>query len=83
LATPLLLQPFLLWWSPRRIAALHRPGGLDESRWAWGLGYSVLVLSALAIALAAPVFIALFLPKSYAGASVFLPLVVVVCALNE
>ena len=83
LATPLLLQPFLLWWNPRRIGILSKPTGLAESRWAWGLGYSVLLLSAMGIALAAPLFITLFLPSSYAGAIAFVPFVIVVCFLNE
>lgn len=83
LAAPLLLQPFALWWNARRIVVLREPGGLAESAWAWGLGYSVLVVSALGVALAGPLFIAVALPLSYAGASVYLPFVVAVCFLNE
>lgn len=83
LAAPLLLQPFALWWNPRRIAALGRPGGLDESRWAWSLGYSVLLISALGVTLAGPLFIELVLPSTYATASIYLPFVVLVCFLNE
>ncbi len=83
LAAPLLLQPFALWWNARRIAVLTQPGGLEESAWAWGIGFSVLTVSALGVALAGPVFIEVALPKSYAGASAYLPFVVVVCFLNE
>jgi O-antigen/teichoic acid export membrane protein len=83
LAAPLLLQPFALWWNARRIAALSSPNGLEESAWAWGLGYSVLTISALGVALVGPVFIEIALPKSYAGASIYLPFVVAICFLNE
>lgn len=83
LAAPLLLQPFALWWNPRRIAVLNGPGGLEESARAWGLGFSVLAVSALGVALIGPAFIELMLPKTYAGASFYLPFVVLICFLNE
>lgn len=83
LAAPMLLQPFALWWNPRRIAALTRPGGIEESTWAFGLGYSVLVISALGVALTGPVFIQFALPKAYAGAIAYLPFVIFLCFLHE
>lgn len=83
LAAPMLLQPFALWWNPRRIAVLSRPGGIEESTWAFGLGYSVLIISALGVALTGPIFIHLALPKAYAGACVYLPFVIGLCFLHE
>ena len=83
LAAPMLLQPFALWWNPRRIAALSRPGGIEESTWAFGLGYSVLIISALGVALTGPIFIQFALPKAYAGAIAYLPFVIFLCVLHE
>jgi O-antigen/teichoic acid export membrane protein len=83
LAAPLLLQPFALWWNAQRIEALTSPGGLQKSAAAWGLGFSVLTLSCLAVALGGPVLIQLALPLSYANASVYLPFAVLVCFFNE
>lgn len=83
LAAPLLFQPFNLWWGARRFTVLGQPGGLEESAWAWGLGYSMLVLSALGVCMAGPVFIELAFPPNYAEASHYLPFVVLICVLNE
>jgi O-antigen/teichoic acid export membrane protein len=83
LIAPLLLQPFALWWNAQRIDALTAPDGLKKSAEAWGLGFSVLTLSALAVALGGPVLIHLALPPAYAGASLYLPFAVLVCFCNE
>jgi O-antigen/teichoic acid export membrane protein len=83
LAAPLLLQPFALWWNPQRIQALATPAGLERSITAWGMGFSVLTLSALAVALGGPVLIQLALPPAYAGAANYLPFAVLVCFFNE
>ncbi len=83
LAAPLLLQPFALWWNALRIAALTTPGGLERSATVWGLGFSVLTLSCLAVALGGPVLIQLALPPAYAAASHYLPFAVLVCFFNE
>jgi O-antigen/teichoic acid export membrane protein len=83
LIVPLLLQPFALWWNPQRIAVLSEPDGLQRSAKAWGLGFAVLVTAALAVTLGGPVLIHLALPASYAGAAQYVPLVVLICFLNE
>ena len=83
LATPLMLQPFALWWNAQRIEALTSPGGLEKSAAAWGLGFSVLTLSALAVALGGPLLIHLALPPAYVGATLYLPFAVLVCVFNE
>jgi O-antigen/teichoic acid export membrane protein len=83
LIVPLLLQPFALWWNPQRIAILSEPDGLERSAKAWRLGFSVLVTAALAVTLGGAVLIHLALPPSYAGAAQYVPLVVLICFLNE
>jgi O-antigen/teichoic acid export membrane protein len=82
LVTAVAYQPFLLWWSARRLAIL-REEGLDKLAEAWGQGISLLMLSALFVALAMPVFIDAFFPASYGAAAFYLPLLVLISVLNE
>lgn len=83
LAAPLLFQPFHLWWSPIRLSVLSQAGGLETFARVWGYGFCILVISALGVCLAGPVFIQFTLPKGYAAASYLLPFIVVICVLNE
>ena len=83
LAAPLLFQPFNLWWIAKRFKVLAQPNGLEESAKAWALGYSMLIMSALGVCLAGPVFIEMAFPPSYAEASAYLPFVVAICVMNE
>jgi O-antigen/teichoic acid export membrane protein len=83
IATALATQPFMLWWNARRLAILSRRGGLAELAVAWGRGVSLLLISGLFVALAAPVFIHLAFPEAYARAIVYLPFIVAISVLNE
>ncbi len=74
LASFLLLHPFALWWIPRRIADLKRPNGPRMVADAWGLGFSILLFSALGVALFGPVLVKWFLPAPYLAAITLLPL---------
>ncbi len=80
--TALVLQPFILWWGPRRLADLQKNEGLTISAKNWSLGYSLLILSSLGVALAGPVFITVFLPPSFSHASDYLQFLVLVQLLN-
>ena len=82
-ATPLLLQPFLLWWGPQRIALLSEHGGLERSRRMVGLGLMILAASSLFVMLVGALFLQYAMPASYHGAVQLLPLLVFVCVLNE
>lgn len=83
LIAPLLHQPFALWWNPRRIEVLHGVDGLRRSADVWGLGFSVLAIGSLAVALGGPVLVHLALPAAYGPAAQLVAPVVLVCALNE
>lgn len=82
-ATPLLLQPFLLWWGPQRIALLGEKGGLERSTRMVGLGMVILAASALFVVIVGALFLQFAMPASYHGAIELLPLLVFVCVLNE
>ena len=83
MAAALLFYPFELWWEPQRIRYLHKPGGLAQSATIWGLGMSIILLSALMVSLAGPLFIAVVLPKTYLEAAYLLPLLVATQVLHQ
>ncbi|MFP1633361.1 lipopolysaccharide biosynthesis protein [Zhengella sp. ZM62] len=83
LATALVIQPFGLWWYPRRLALLARPGGKAENAAAWLAGLAILSGGAVAIHLAMPAFVRLALPQAYAASLQWLPWLIAAIVLNE
>ncbi|PHP67450.1 hypothetical protein CSC94_07000 [Zhengella mangrovi] len=83
LATALVVQPFGLWWYPRRLAMLARPGGQEANANAWLAGLAILSGGAVAVHLAMPAFVRMALPHSYAASLHWLPWLIGVIALNE
>ena len=83
LATSLILQPFGMWWYPRRLALLATPGGIAANRTAWRAGLAILAAGAVMLHLALPVLVGLILPASYAPSIAWLPWLIAVIALNE
>ena len=82
-AAPLLLQPFLLWWNPRRIAILSDPDGIEQSRRMVGLGMMVLSAGSMIVIITGALFLHYVMPASFHGAIRFLPFIIFMCALNE
>lgn len=82
-AAPLLLQPFALWWNPRRIGVLAEPDGLARSARVVSYGFVILFASGILVILAASLFIELAMPQSFHAAIQFLPWVVLITGLNE
>ena len=82
LATALIYYPFELWWIPQRIRILNEKDGLQRSAATWGLGYSILLTSAMSVALVGPSFIIIALPASYEQAAYLLPFLVAVQFFN-
>jgi O-antigen/teichoic acid export membrane protein len=83
LITAVVYQPFLLWWSARRLTILWEENGPAKLARAWGQGIGVLAISALIVALAAPSFVHAVFPDSYRRAIDYLPLLVLISVLNE
>ncbi len=82
-ATPLIMQPFSLWWNPRRIALLNEPDGLKQSAVYVGYGMVLLIMAAIFVTVSGTLFIYLFMPTSYHGAIAFLPMLVLLIGMNE
>ena len=83
LATSLILQPFAMWWYPRRLALLATPAGIGANRTAWRTGLAILVSGAVMLHLSMPVLIGLILPASYGPSVAWLPWLIAIIALNE
>ena len=83
LATPLMIQPFLLWWYPLRLSWLRDADGPARNARAAGRGFALLVASGVFVCFAGAEFISLLLPSAYSGAAAFLPAIVFLCGLNE
>ncbi len=82
-ATPLIMQPFSLWWNPKRIALLNEPDGLKQSARYVGYGLVLLITAGILVAVSGTVFVYLCMPVSYHGAIAFLPMLVVLIGMNE
>jgi O-antigen/teichoic acid export membrane protein len=80
--TSLMLQPYSMWWFPKRFSLLGSPAQKQENARlsALGVGYGFIVAAAMGIV--APVAITLMVPESYHGATVFAPYLVLIVALR-
>jgi O-antigen/teichoic acid export membrane protein len=83
MAASLAIVPVVMWWFPKRIAALGDLAGRQQSVLVWGYAIGLILLSSLAIILLSPIFVAWFFPKSYAGALQYLPGCIVGLALGQ
>lgn len=83
LIAALLLQPFLMWWSPKRFQVLEAPDGRSQAAHFASLGSSLSLLIAVLVGLSAPVFIELLLPKDYWSASQYIPWLVLLVAIKD
>jgi O-antigen/teichoic acid export membrane protein len=83
LITPLVIQPFGLWWYARRIAILKQPGGLETSARGVAIGMTLLAVGAVASCVGAPILVNTLLPHAYRAALPFLPWLVLASVLNE
>ena len=83
LATALVVQPFGLWWYPRRLSLLARPGGKEQNATAWLVGLAILCGGAVALHLVMPAFVRLALPDAYGHALHWLPWLIGAIVLNE
>jgi O-antigen/teichoic acid export membrane protein len=83
LAAPIAVQPFGLWWYPRRMVVFKEAGGSARCEAAVALGFAILVLACTFVALAAPVAVAALLPVGYGPAGRLVPWIILGLALNE
>jgi len=79
----LLLQPFLMWWSPRRFSVLEEADGRQKAARFAAFGSALSLLIMVAVGLTAPLFIQLLLPAEYWPASRYVPWLVLLVAIKD
>ncbi|WP_431268820.1 lipopolysaccharide biosynthesis protein [Dankookia sp. P2] len=83
LAMAFLMQPFELWWYPRRLGVWAAADGALHSARLAGTGAAVTLLAAGVATLAGPVLIRLATPAAYHPAAAMVPFVVVSLVLQS
>jgi O-antigen/teichoic acid export membrane protein len=83
LAVVLLMQPFGMWWSPRRFKVLHEPDGREKVARFAALGITLVLIIAVLVSLASPLLITWLLPNSYVIAGQYAIGLVLVMLLKE
>jgi len=82
LVATFLLQPFTMWWFPKRFMVFQHQGRSETARFA-AMGVSISLISVAIVALLGPIFIKLFLPESYHGALQYLPWLLLLTVLKS
>jgi len=83
LAMAFLMQPFELWWYPRRLGVWAAEDGPARSAKLAGTGAAVTLLAAAVATLAGPVLILLATPVAYHPAAAMVPFVVISLVLQS
>ncbi|WP_022941054.1 lipopolysaccharide biosynthesis protein [Psychromonas hadalis] len=83
LATVLLLQPFGMWWSPRRFEVLKGINGKQQVAKVIAMGSCLALSIAVFVALVSPTLIILLLPDNYHQASLYVVALVFIMLLKE
>lgn len=83
LAVVLLIQPFGMWWSPRRFEVMHEPNGHAKVARFIAFGMVLTLIVTVLIGLASPLLIDWLLPDNYGDAGKYVMGLVLVMAFKE
>lgn len=83
LMTAIMIQPFDLWWLPRRFRVLSEPNGPQRCAELAALGVLIALAAALAVAAVGPLLIHWLTPADYHGAIRYLPWLALLAALHS
>lgn len=83
IALTILMQPFGMWWSPRRFIELNKEKGHERVLYFSVLALIGLIILMLATGLSAPWIIALIMPISYHEAGLYVVALLIVVTLKE
>jgi len=83
LAAVMLLQPFCMWWSPKRFEIIHQPNGNESAVKAIGIGISLCLIICVSVSTGAPVLITWLMPSNYVMASEYAVGLVLAMTLRE
>ena len=79
----LLLQPFSMWWTPRRFAILKGDNGHERAANFIAFGLTLALIVGVLVGLCAPLLIHWLMPASYANSSLYVIGLVAVFLLKE
>jgi O-antigen/teichoic acid export membrane protein len=83
LAMILLMQPFGMWWSPRRFEVLHQAEGHQKVSNFIVVGIALALIISVLVSLASPLLINWLLPENYASSAQYVVGLVFVMLLKE
>lgn len=83
LVVSFLVEPFTLWWYPKRFQFLGRKDGHAMNAYYSSVGVSLSVLAAMVMCMVSPFIIRLVLPESYHDAAVIVPVLVLAMAIKQ
>lgn len=83
LITAVLIQPFDLWWHPRRFSCLKEKHGPQRCAKIATLGVAIAILSALLIAAAGPAMVRWMTPQSYHDSITYIPWLAALAAVHN
>lgn len=83
LVSVLLMQPFLLWWGPRRIRQLQEDNGLVSVARTTSLGLALIICFTAMICIGSPVVIGGLIDAQYAGAMNYVPAMALLLGLKQ
>lgn len=83
LAMVLLMQPFGMWWSPRRFSVLTGINGKQKVAHYISIGCVIALLISVCVALISPALIAFLLPEGYQQATQYVVAIVLIMLLKE
>jgi O-antigen/teichoic acid export membrane protein len=81
--TAAVLQPFHMWWMPKRFIVLAEEGGARRSASTVALGLVITMLGAAGVTLGGPLLIRLLTSPSFYGASQYVGWLAIIAAIQE
>lgn len=83
LVVAFLVEPFTLWWFPKRFEYLGRNEGRELNAYYSSIGVSLSMMAAMIISLVSPFIIRFILPESYHGAAEIVPVLAIAMAIKQ
>lgn len=77
-----MVQPFEMWWLPRRFAVLAESGGAAKCARSTEIGLVVCILAAIGVATVGPLVVRWMTPAAYHGAIAYVPWLAALATLN-
>lgn len=81
--TSLIIQPYLLWWYPKRFIVLETVSGKEQTAYYSAVGVGIGFLCAYTVTIFGPLIIDYFLPPAYSEAKQYIPYLVAIVVVKN